>query len=269
MQPVNPFTPDQHSYFLIFSQDKLLCQHPDTPLLKVPWQALSFAHVYQEQLCYLGELDAQPCYLLDMGQQAIDAPWQQIGLRDALMQLPQEYFAWLARAWQYLTFMRTHNYCGRCGSSMRHIRWEMARHCDRCQHRSYPRLSPCIIVAIRKGRRILLAQGASQRSRGMHSVLAGFVESGESLEQGVHREVMEEVGIEIDNLRYFGSQSWPFPHSLMVGFLADYKSGEIQVDGKEILEADWYGVDDLPTIPPGISIAGQLIAHSLGLSEVP
>jgi NAD+ diphosphatase len=97
----------------------------------------------------------------------------------------------------------------------------------------------------------------------MFSTLAGFVESGETLEQAVHREVFEEVGIKVKNLRYFSSQPWPFPHSLMVGFLADYDSGEINVDGHEILEAHWYPFDDLPNIPPHFSIAGQLIAQSI------
>jgi NAD+ diphosphatase len=109
----------------------------------------------------------------------------------------------------------------------------------------------------------LLAQGKPHQSRQMYSTLAGFVESGETLEEAVHREVFEEVGVKVTNLRYFGSQPWPFPHSLMVGFLADYAEGEIVVDGHEIIDAKWFSVDALPNIPPKLSIAGQLIQQTI------
>jgi NAD+ diphosphatase len=180
-----------------------------------------------------------------------------------LMQSETSFFGIASRAWQVALFMRTHRFCGQCGTAMQQINWEMAVQCSRCQHRCYPRISPCIIVSIRHEGKILLAQGKPQRSRQMFSTLAGFVESGEKLEQAVHREVFEEVGITVKNLRYFSSQPWPFPHSLMVGFLADFDSGEIEVDGKEILEAYWFDPDKLPNIPPKLSIAGQLIQHTI------
>lgn len=174
------------------------------------------------------------------------------------MVVDQSLFQIAARAWQVALFLRTHRFCGQCGSRTHRIDWELAVQCSNCQHRCYPRVSPCIIVAVRKGKQILLAQGQHHRE-GLYSTLAGFVESGETLEQAVHREVMEEVGIKLTNLRYFASQPWPFPHSLMMGFLADYASGDIQVDGHEILRADWFDIDDLPLIPGKLSIAGQLI----------
>ncbi|MFC7002798.1 NAD(+) diphosphatase [Pseudobowmanella zhangzhouensis] len=147
---------------------------------------------------------------------------------------------------------------------MQRIDWELATQCSRCSHRCYPRISPCVIVAIRKDKQILLAQG-TRHTNGMYSTLAGFVESGETLEQAVHREVFEEVGIRVTNLRYFSSQPWPFPHSLMVGFLADYAGGEITPEPKEIADAKWFDADKLPLIPPTFSIAGHLIQHTLAL----
>jgi NAD+ diphosphatase len=184
-------------------------------------------------------------------------------LRELLASLNPAEFQHVAQAWQYALFLRTHRYCGRCGEGMRKVSWEMAMHCDKCSHRVYPRVSPCIIVAIHNGKQILLAQGARQLSSGFYSTLAGFVESAETLEQAVHREVMEEVGVKLKSLDYFSSQPWPFPHSLMMGYIAEYDSGEIKVDGKEILDAQWFDIDNLPIIPPKLSIAGHLIEETL------
>lgn len=189
--------------------------------------------------------------------------YETVNLRQALMIMPSKHFQLLAQAWQYALFLRTHRYCGRCGEKMRKVTWEMAMHCDKCTHRVYPRVSPCIIVAIHNGSQILLAQGARQKGAGFYSTLAGFVESAEDLEHAVHREVMEEVGVRLGKLEYFGSQPWPFPHSLMIGFIAEYKEGDIKVDGKEILDANWYEADNLPTTPPKLSIAGRLIEETL------
>ncbi|MDT0596188.1 NAD(+) diphosphatase [Glaciecola petra] len=172
-------------------------------------------------------------------------------------------FQYAAQAWQYALFLRTHRFCGRCANTLRKVSWEMAMHCDKCNHRVYPRVSPCIIVAIHDNKRILLAQGAQQQTRGFYSTLAGFVESAESLEQAVHREVFEEVGVKLKSLEYFGSQPWPFPHSLMVGYIAEYDAGDIVIDNKEILDAQWFEIDDLPSIPPKISIAGRLIHETI------
>ncbi|MFT6267353.1 MAG: NAD+ diphosphatase [Alphaproteobacteria bacterium] len=184
-------------------------------------------------------------------------------MRELLASLPAEDFQYITQAWQYALFLRTHRYCGRCGAAMRKVTWEMAMHCDKCSHRVYPRVSPCIIVAIHNGSQILLAQGPRQAGAGFYSTLAGFVESAESLEQAVHREVMEEVSVSVKNIDYFSSQPWPFPHSLMVGYIAEYNGGDIKVDGKEIHDAQWFNIDNLPNTPPKVSIAGQLIEETL------
>jgi NAD+ diphosphatase len=135
---------------------------------------------------------------------------------------------------------------------------ERAKQCTACSSRVYPRISPAVIVAITREDKLLLAR-ASRFKTGMHSVIAGFVEPGETLEECVRREVSEEVGLEIKNIRYFSSQPWPFPDSLMIAFTAEYSSGEITVDNSEIVEANWYKADELPEIPGKASVARKLI----------
>lgn len=131
--------------------------------------------------------------------------------------------------------------------------------CAACRNTLYPRISPAIIVAITSGHRLLLARSGHFPGRRMFSVIAGYVEPGETLEDCVRREISEEVGLEVRRIRYFGSQAWPFSGSLMVGFTAEHAGGQIAVDGREILEADWFTRDRLPEIPGKISIARQLI----------
>ncbi|WP_416306532.1 NAD(+) diphosphatase [Neptunicella sp. SCSIO 80796] len=253
----------QQAWWLVFSGNQLLQldTHPGLP--KNTHAEMDFLGEYFDQVIQVGEYQQLPCYMIDIGSEVAE---QQAGefntLRDLLVRSDQELFQIAARAWQVALFLRTHRYCGQCGSTTQKIDWELAVQCPTCQHRCYPRISPCIIVAIRHQDKILLAQGRHHKNN-MYSTLAGFVESGESLEQAVHREVMEEVGIEIKNLRYFNSQPWPFPHSLMMGYLAEYKSGEIKVDGHEIIRADWFAFDSLPLIPPTFSIAGQLIQATI------
>jgi NAD+ diphosphatase len=257
-------TAETKAIWLIFSGEKIIQPSEDSELMIATWETLRFAHAYQDQIVKIGSHDDLPCLLIDMGNEHIEHNQLAfISMRALLTQNQTSFFGIASRAWQIALFMRTHRFCGQCGSTTQQIDWEMAMQCSRCHHRCYPRISPCIIVSIRHNNKILLAQGKPQRSRQMFSTLAGFVESGEKLEEAVHREVFEEVGIQIKNLRYFSSQPWPFPHSLMVGFLADFDSGDIKVDGKEILEAHWFDVDELPNIPPKLSIAGQLIEHTL------
>lgn len=257
-------THDTHAIWLIFNEGQILQPNSDEHLLECTWQDLAFAHAYREQVIKIGSYKGLPCFLIDMGNEKVEQQHLSlIALRDLLNECSDHFFGIAARAWQIALFVRTHRFCGQCGSTMQQIDWEMAMQCSRCHHRCYPRISPCIIVAIRHQDKILLAQGKPQQSRNMYSVLAGFVESGETLEQSVHREVFEEVGVTIKNLRYVSSQPWPFPHALMMGYLADYDSGDIKVDGKEILRAGWFDIDELPNIPPKLSIAGQLIEKTI------
>lgn len=185
------------------------------------------------------------------------------GLRAAYGRLTELDFQIAGQAVQIVNWDRTHRYCGRCGHETEDCTNERAKVCPQCGLRSYPRISPAMIVRVERTngqgqRQILLARNRRFPS-GFYSVLAGFVEPGETLEACVRREVWEETGIQVENIRYFGSQPWPFPHSLMVAFVADYASGEIVVDDNELDEAGWFDVHSLPHYPPPPSIANRLI----------
>jgi NAD+ diphosphatase len=179
-------------------------------------------------------------------------------LRSAMTVLDENFSALAGRAFQIIQWDRTHQFCGQCGERTTPLHAERARKCLQCGLLQFPRLSPAIIVLVRKGRKLLLAR-SRQTPPGMYSILAGFVEPGETLEQAVEREVKEEVGISIRNICYFGSQPWPFPHSLMIGFTAEYSEGELEIDPNEMEDAGWYSVGQLPLLPPPISISRRLI----------
>lgn len=186
-----------------------------------------------------------------------------IGLRAAYGRVSELAFQIAGQAVQIVNWDRTHRYCGRCGHETEDSRTERAKLCPNCGLSSYPRISPAMIVRVERTRHdgtreILLARNQRFPS-GFYSVLAGFVEPGETLEECVRREVYEEAGIRISNIRYFGSQPWPFPHSLMIAFTADYESGEIVVDEHELDEANWFTYETLPHYPPPPSIANRLI----------
>ncbi len=174
--------------------------------------------------------------------------------------------SWLAiagRALQIVEWARTHRFCGSCGTPTAPVVGERCMRCPACGHVAYPRISPAMMVLIQRDNSILLARHLNSPT-GFFTALAGFLEAGESIEDAIHREVMEEVGLRVRDLRYFGNQPWPFPHSLMLAFTAQYVGGEIAVDPSEIAEARWFGPGDpLPPMPPlGLSIAGHLIhAH--------
>ncbi|MEM8924306.1 MAG: NAD(+) diphosphatase [Actinomycetota bacterium] len=187
-----------------------------------------------------------------------DAAW--IGLRQLFGSIDDQLWALAGRAVQVVAWDRDHRFCSRCATETEPHPRDRAKRCPACGLMSYPRLTPAVIVLVeRDDGRALLAWGRQFPGR-FFSALAGFVEPGESLEECVVREVGEEVGIEIDDVRYFGSQPWPFPHSLMVGFNARYVSGDLTPQESEIVEAGWYRHDDLPPAPKGgMSIAGWLI----------
>ena len=208
---------------------------------------------------FFGSLDDQHCYLGEVEDAALESDaFGFIGLRELFFSFEEDMIRAAGVANQLVHWNRNHRYCGRCGNPTEKKADERAKICPRCGLVNYPRLSPAMIVAVRKGDRILLAH--SKRFPGkFYSVLAGFVEPGETLEECVKREVREEVGIEVQNVRYFGSQPWPFPDSLMVAFTAEYAGGEMRIDGSEIADAGWFSADLLPSIPPRISIARQLI----------
>ena len=208
----------------------------------------------------LGQWLARDCEVWElMPEVAATEGFTVISLRDVLMVAGEEIFALACRAVQLLDWQDTHRFCGRCGEPNKSSDKEHALTCDGCDINNYPRISPCVIVLVTRGDHCLLARNHSWPVN-RFSAVAGYLEAGESAEQALHREVFEEVGVEIDNIRYIGSQSWPYPGQLMLGFIANAVTDEITVDGIEIAEAGWFRYDQLPgpTAPIGI-IAGRLV----------
>jgi NAD+ diphosphatase len=208
---------------------------------------------------YLGTLGERACYAFEFGADTEipqDMAWK--GLRALYGKLDDSLFALAGRALQFVDWDRTHQFCGRCGTPTRTRERERARECPACALIAYPRIAPAVMCLVRRGQEILLAR-SPHFLPGMYSALAGFVEPGESLEQCLAREVLEETGIRIANPRYFASQPWPFPHSLMIAYAADYAGGEITPAPDEIEDAQWFALDALPKLPNRISIARRLI----------
>jgi NAD+ diphosphatase len=211
----------------------------------------------------------EPCVAYDLpeGFEPADGT-ELVGLRALHGVVPEALFRAAGAALQKVEWLRTNGFCSRCGHATERHASEEAMVCPECGHLHFPRLSPAVIVLIERGREMLLARSPGFPP-GMYSTVAGFVEPGESLEDTVHREIREEVGVEVDELRYFGSQPWPFPHSLMVGFLARWASGEIRVDGDEIEDARWFSPERLPPrLPTSFSIARRMVDDFLGRAEV-
>lgn len=192
-------------------------------------------------------------------EKCLDAPEESLrSIRDFLDHPEPGITQLIIRASELLTWRENHRYCGKCGEKTEMLDLEPALKCTPCGLSVYPTLSPAVMVRIERGDKILLARNSTFSSP-IFSLIAGFVEAGETLEDAVHREVMEEVGLEVENLRYFHSQSWPMPHTLLAGFIADYKSGVIRPDGSEIVEAQWGDPEDALAKPRKGSLAFEMI----------
>nr|WP_277989449.1 NAD(+) diphosphatase [Corallococcus sp. NCSPR001] len=208
---------------------------------------------------FLGMLDDTDCYAAPLpGDFAPPEGLKFVPARSLYKQVDEATFAVAGRALSICEWDLNHRFCGKCGTATQLVPGERARRCPVDHTPFYPRIAPAVIVLITRGDEMLLARNASFPEP-FFSTVAGFVDPGESLEETVLREVKEEVGVDLRNVTYFGSQPWPFGRSLMVGFMAEYAGGDVVVDGKEIAEARWFGVDDLPRIPPRLSIARHLI----------
>jgi len=244
-------------YWFCFSHgDMLVCADGlHVPLLGSPEDA----GISPLRKQYLGLLDGKPCFSAELPPE-VKAPdgMQFMNIRATHGFLDEDIYLIAGKAVQIVNWDESHQFCGRCGHPTEYVRGERAKKCPVCGFMSFPRLSPATITAVLKGKQLLLTQYASFMGP-MRTIVAGFVEPGETLEECVHREVFEETGIKVKNPRYLGSQPWPFPNSLMIGFIADYESGEIHVDGKEIAGADWFDLDKLPDLPPELSIARKII----------
>ncbi len=207
---------------------------------------------------YLGTLDGIPCLAAEADPEMdILEGWAAISLRSLFEQVSEAEYGLAGYASQMVYWQRTSGFCPVCGHRTEPRAGDWGRHCPECGHVTYPHVTPATLILVHDGRRMLLGHKSGWGTR--YSILAGFVEPGEALEECVRREVREEVGLEIGDLAYAGSQPWPYPHQLMVGFTAQYASGAIQVDGEEIDHADWFTVDRLPDLPPSVSLSRQMI----------
>lgn len=254
-----PDTATEPGYWFAFSQNRLLVQAKGIRATVPVVTTLSELGLTPVRQQYLGTLGGRHCYSAEL-QPDTEPPvgLSLLGLRSLYGRLQEPLFALAGRAYQVVEWDRTHQFCGHCATPTEQVPGERARRCPNCGLTSFPRISPAVIVLIRRGEEVLLAR-AHNFPEAFYSTIAGFVEPGESLEETVVREIREEVGVEVKNLCYFGSQPWPFPHSLMLGFTCEYAGGDIRLDEREISDAAWFTRDTMPQIPPKLSIARKLI----------
>lgn len=258
-------SPEGDERLLLFAGSRLVLHQgsPEAPARL--WRTLMEPAERQDCLGPLtvGRVGGEWVYAASIPEDRLPQGTETQELRRYLAHAPEDLWQQVSTAAQLLHWLREHRFCGRCGQTTLFHSGERALHCSHCDHNWYPRLSPCVIVVVRRGRQILLAR-APHYPQGLYSLIAGFIEAGESAEEAVRREVAEETGLRVGNVRYRGSQSWPFPHQLMLGFSADYQGGNLVLQKDEILAADWYDPDNLPLIPGEYTIAGQLIRRVIG-----
>lgn len=262
-------------YWFIFSGDKLLVRQAGDHALIPLASGLAELGLGAEREVYLGQLEEDgeqtPCFAAEVAAGAgLPEGVAAEGLRALYPALDEPFLGIAGRAVQLVAFDRTNQYCGQCGGRTIDEAHERAKRCPSCGLVNYPRLSPAIIIAVTRrieGRLHILLGRNHRFPTGRYSVLAGYVEPGETLEECAAREVCEEVGVDLQNVRYFGSQPWPFPNSLMIGFTAEYAGGEIKLDESELADARWFAANELPGIPPPFTIARKLIDWFIAKAE--
>lgn len=261
---VAPPTVSSNAWWFLFHGDRLLVEARGDDVAIPHWASSGETGVSPVRTQFLGTLDGTPCYAGELAEEVGPNGTSFRALRPLLGVLPEEMFSLAGRAFQVMDWERTHQFCGKCGGRTDPLEGERGRACAGCGLHFFPRVTPAVIVAVVRNGKILLAQ-SSRFPAAFYSVLAGFVEPGETFEECVRREIREEVGIEVENLRYFGSQPWPFPHSLMVGFTASFAGGDLVLDEKEIVQAGWFAAEEVLRlrIPPHGTIARRLIDRFL------
>lgn len=243
-------------------------RHLVSELLGLPGAPIPMDHLVNDfprvtNITSVGFLDGKPVFACAVETANMDVmKYTSVNLFALIGRIAGEKFDIIGRAYQLLCWDRDHRHCGRCGGGTSLADKGQSRACEPCGLNFYPRLSPCVIVLVTRDEKLLLAAGVGSNRR-FYSCIAGFVEPGETCEQAVYREVMEEVGVEVEEIEYHGSQPWPFPGQLMLGFTAKWRNGDITIDPEEIDDAIWCTAGKLPPVPPPSSIAGQLITGFL------
>jgi NAD+ diphosphatase len=250
---------NKNKFCFVFNNDQLLVKIKDDNIVIPSEDDIKALGIDLSKLDYLTSKDDNDFFFGEVDTVLTEInEFKFYNLRVLISSMDTSLFSLVTRALHLIKWNNTYKYCSRCGTLAKDKEDELAKICPKCGYISFPRISPAIITAVVKDDKLLLAHN-SNFPKDMYSVLAGFVEPGEGFEDCVSREVFEEVGIKVKNIKYFGSQPWPFPDSLMVGFTCEYDSGEIKVDGVEIDHAAFYSLEELPNIPSGGSIAKKLI----------
>lgn len=240
---------DELDYWVIFHDKKLLLHEQDGVWSLPCFRDIAEYKNYLKFIHGLGMFQGGECFCAELMQEVqLEGRFQFFPTRQAFELLSNDWYALITKGIHTVDWDKNHQFCGLCGAKTKLFTTIFEAHCDSCKTIFYPRISPSIIVLIRKENQILMAR-SPHFPKGVYGLIAGFVSPGETLEDTVHREVAEEVGIKVKNIRYYGSQPWPFPDSLMLAFIADYDSGDIIIDGVEIEAAGWYDVANLPGMP--------------------
>ncbi|MEN6620053.1 MAG: NAD(+) diphosphatase [Smithella sp.] len=255
---------EEDAYWFIFQGENILTQTEGNitlPTLPLLIRGRNIPHLDIEKVLHIGELNGTNCYAtFDHTESELIPDTEWVPLRMSYGKFNKDMFLIYGRARHLLLWAQNNRFCGQCGHPLELKSDERCLQCPSCGFCSYPRISPAVIVSIEKEGKILLAR-ATRFPGKMYSVLAGFVEPGESLEECIKREIKEEIGIEVKNIKYFSSQPWPFPDSLMIAFTSEYAGGELSIDKNELVDAGWYSPEEFPIIPGKLSIARALIDY--------
>jgi NAD+ diphosphatase len=257
---IEPATIPDNAYFFVFSDNGILVKKESENHVSIPYlEGSRVAKSSLNEICFLGKYNEIFCYCARITPESLPYGYKLINLRSLYGKIDNGFWGISGYARQICDWNINFKFCGRCGAETKRKKNEHVRICPICKLTNYPRISPAIITAVVKDNKILLARGVNFPNKKMFSVLAGFVEPGETLEECVVREIFEETRIKVKKIQYFKSQSWPFPDSLMIGFTAEYKSGNLFIDTREIVDAGWFTAGNLPVVPGKYTLAGELI----------
>ncbi len=256
---------EEHSYWFVYCRDKLVLSGPVSQLIP----CMAQLPLADDDILYrrsIGIYADKQCMVVKLRDSTVlPEEFTLMPLRKAYRCISADLWTIAGRAIQFLHWHDENRFCGKCGNKMTELSSEAAKHCSRCDFLVYPRLAPAVIMSVIWNKKILLGR-AAHFPRGMYSPLSGFVEPGETLEEAVCREIMEEAAIDVCDVEYVTSQPWPFPQSLMLAFTAQYRGGEIRVDTTELEDVRWFRAEDMPRrLPSRMSIARVLIDRFLGL----